>query len=118
MAEAGIRGRRLGEGKLMSYVCKQPPAPNPVLPYLTFLFRSFDFSVISFVNFPAASFSGANFYPSFKLYLLQIKMLQMLYQLIQSHSNNTENNDRCNYHIELKYLRTVNDQISQAPSCG
>ena len=40
-------------------------------------------------------------------------MLQKLNELIQSHGNDTEDQDRSDDHIQLKYLSSIDDQISE-----
>ena len=54
---------------------------------------------------------------AFLLSFLFIIMLQPLNHLIKSHGNNTEYNNRSNYHIQLEDLASINDQITKPSSC-
>ena len=45
-------------------------------------------------------------------------MFRALNQFIKHHGNDTENDNGSNDHIELEYLRAVDDQIAEAPSRG
>ena len=40
-------------------------------------------------------------------------MLQGLYYLIERHGNDAEDNDGCNYHMELEEVGSANDKKGQ-----
>lgn len=52
------------------------------------------------------------------LIFLLIIMFYTLDQLVEHHSNCAQDNNRSDHHIELEHLRTVDNQISEPPSCG
>ncbi len=44
------------------------------------------------------------------LYFFQVEVLQGLYYLIERHGNDAEDNDGCNYHMELEEVGSANDK--------
>ena len=47
------------------------------------------------------------------LYFFQVEVLQGLYYLIERHGNDAEDNDGCNYHMELEEVGSANDKKGQ-----
>ncbi len=47
---------------------------------------------------------------------LSVIMFCALNQFIEGHSDEAEDDDGGDYHVQLEYLRTINDQIAKASS--
>lgn len=52
------------------------------------------------------------------LTLLPVIVFKTLDQLVECHGNGAEDDDGSDHHAQLEHLRTVDDQIAEAASCG